>query len=526
MTTSFFNPRRALISVSDKRDLVLLATKLHQQNIELVATGKTATLLQDHGFPITKVEHYTGFPELLDGRVKTLHPAIHAGLLADGTDDEKSLRPFAIRPFDLLIVNLYPFEDIISRAECTLQDALDHIDIGGPAMIRAAAKNHANIAVVVTPDDYPKLIQYVEAKQMPEHWTFTLAKKAFAHTARYDAMITNYLNCFNREEQKSAIFPDNLISQHIKQNDLRYGENPHQQAALYVNIPPMINSLAQALCLQGKPLSYNNLLDADAAWNCLKSFSDYEQVCVIVKHGNPCGIAARKTQVEAYERAYESDSVSSYGGILAFNRCLQADTVKTMLARQFIEVIIAPDISKEAQVVLTQKENIRVLITGNPKPWVSPQLDVRSIDGGLLIQERDEWPMHAKQLKTVTTRKPNPQQLQDLLFAWRAVKHVKSNAIVFAKEEATIGIGAGQTSRIMSTRIGLWQAESAGFSTHQAVMASDAFIPFADSINMAAQYGITAVIQPGGSIRDEEIIEAANTLGIVMIFTGHRHFRH
>jgi len=519
--TSPFIPKRALLSVSDKQGIVELATTLHQHGVELVATGNTAALLKDNGLPITDVSTCTGFPELLSGRVKTLHPAIHAGLLAAGSKDQAMMEQYGILLFDLLVVNLYPFENTIQNADCTFLDAIENIDIGGPAMIRAAAKNHQHIAVVVTPDDYPLITQYLAARQTPTSWQFTLAQKAFAHTASYDVAISNYLYRLNADG-----FPNYLTSQSRKQYDLRYGENPHQRGALYVDKTGAEHSLACAELLQGKQLSYNNLLDADAAWAAVRTFPEYDQLCVIVKHGNPCGIASRDTQVQAYLRAYETDPVSSYGGILAFNHCLQAETVAAMFEKQFMEVIIAPTITDEARKLLKTKENIRVLLTGELQQPRSAQLDVRAIDGGLLVQDRDDMLINETSLQTVTTYKPDAQQMQDLMFAWRAVKHIKSNAIVLVKDEATIGIGAGQTSRVMSARIALWQAESTGLTTEGAVMASDAFIPFADSIELLQHQGIKAVIQPGGSIRDEGMIRIANELGMVMVFTGVRHFKH
>ena len=525
MTLSIFTPRRALLSVSDKRGIVELATTLHEHCIELVATGNTSALLKSHGLPITDVADCTGFPEMLNGRVKTLHPAIHAGLLANGEQDETTLREHNIQAFDLLVINLYPFEEVIQHNDCSFEHAIENIDIGGPAMIRAAAKNHCNITVVVTPDDYLRLSQYIIEKQAPSNWNFTLARKAFAHTAHYDKAISNYLNHINEQEIFEQ-FPSQLTMQFNKKLDLRYGENPHQCAAFYINPKSPVNSLASTTILQGKQLSYNNLLDADAAFNCIKSLTDYEQACVIVKHGNPCGIAARQKQSDAYLRAYETDPISSYGGIIAFNQTLEAETAVAILTKQFVEVIIAPAISREAADILAKKENIRVLEIGPLHESEQSSIELRSVNGGILVQTSDNSAVDPEHFQTVTTNKPSEQQLRDLVFAWRTIKSVKSNAIVFAKNEATIGIGAGQTSRIMSTRIGLWQAESAVFSTQEAVMASDAFLPFADNIQLAAEHGITAVIQPGGSIRDEEVIHVANELGLVMLFTRTRHFKH
>jgi len=523
--TSPFRIKRALLSVSDKRGITALAKILHSKGVELVATGNTATLLKENGLFITDVSACTGFPELLGGRVKTLHPVIHAGLLAATEQDKAALTDYDILPFDLLVVNLYPFEQVIQNKECTLEEAIENIDIGGTAMLRAAAKNHQQVTVIVTPDDYPLITQYVLSEQAPLSLQFTLAQKAFALTAKYDATISHYLNCLN-ENKKLVTFPDHFTHYYDKNYDLRYGENPHQQGALFVDKSSSEHTLAQAQLIQGKKLSYNNLLDADAALSCSRDFPENNPVCVIVKHGNPCGIARGDTQRNAYLRALETDPVSSYGGILAFNHQLQADTVAAILEKQFVEVIIAPDISSEARVLLSTKKNVRLLLTGGLQQALPVQLEIRGIDGGLLIQESDRFSTNEMQFRTVTTLQPTLQQMNDLIFAWRAVKQVKSNAIVLAKNEATIGIGAGQTSRVMSTRIALWQAEAAGFSTEDAVMASDAFIPFADSIEIAHQNGIRAIIQPGGSIRDEEIITIANDLDMVMLFTGVRHFKH
>lgn len=524
--SSPFTPKRALLSVSDKHGLVELAKTLHEGGIELVATGNTAALLTQHQLPVIDVSECTQYPEMLGGRVKTLHPAIHAGLLArDLAEDDEVLAAHQIKHIDLLIVNLYPFEQVISHHDCDFQKAIENIDIGGPAMVRSAAKNHNRVFVVVTPDDYGLLAKYVRAKKVPANWGFELAKKAFAHTAAYDAAISNYLGTLDENRSPSG-FPSTLTCQFNKKYELRYGENPHQQAVFYADKNPPAGSLATAQSIQGKQLSYNNLLDADAAFDCVKSFPLETPTCVIVKHGNPCGIALANSQVNAYLRAFQTDPTSSFGGILAFNQPLKAETAKTILDTQFAEVIIAPAISKEAQEILATKPNIRVLSTGEWQTNSEFKLDMRHVDGGLLVQEHDDFLVSSEEFKTVTTKKPSKQQMQDLLFAWTAVKHVKSNAIVFAKNSATIGIGAGQTSRVMSTRIGLWQAEQVNFTTKGAVMASDAFIPFADNIELAAKAGISAIIQPGGSIRDEEVIAAADAAGIIMVFTGYRHFKH
>lgn len=525
-TFSSFKPKRALLSVADKRGLVELAKTLHEKGIELVATGNTAALLRQNNLPVIEVSDCTKFPEMLDGRVKTLHPVIHAGLLARNTsDDERTLAAHQIQPIDLLVVNLYPFEQVIANHDCDFQTAIENIDIGGPAMIRSAAKNHARVFAIVSPDDYNLLNEYVQKQQAPTNWGFELAKKAFAHTAAYDAVIANYLGTLDNE--KSPIgFPSTLTCQFNKLYELRYGENPHQQAVFYSDKNPPPGSLARAESLQGKHLSYNNLLDAEAAFDAVKAFPLTRQACVIVKHGNPCGIALNNKQLDAYLRAYQTDPSSSFGGIIAFNQTLTAETAAAILEKQFAELIIAPKISEDAKKILANKPNIRVLDTGIWTPSQEFKMDMRRVDGGILVQEHDDFVVDRNEFKIVTNKQPSPQQMADLEFAWTAVKHVKSNAIVLAKNCATIGIGAGQTSRVMSTRISLWQAQQANFSTQDAVMASDAFIPFADNIELAAQAGISVIIQPGGSLRDKEVIAAAEAAGLAMVFTGFRHFKH
>lgn len=525
MTELPFSPRRALLSVSDKRGIIELGQLLIAHGIEIIATGNTAAGLKSAGLAVTEVSERTGFPEIMDGRVKTLHPAIHAALLARGEQDKAVLDAQGITPIDLVIVNLYPFEQTVSQSYCTLDDAIAQIDIGGPTMIRAAAKNHDHVAVLVSPEDYTALEQYLTLKKMPADWRLTLAKKAFAHTAAYDAAISNYLNSLD-DAKKTAPFPAVFSTQFQPCYDLRYGENPHQQAAFYASRQSASDSLAKARLLQGKPLSYNNLLDADAALDCVKAMDADTPACVIVKHGNPCGMAVRETLIKAYQRAFETDPTSSFGGILAFNQCVDEETARGVIDNQFAEVLIAPAFSEQAQSVLLAKPNLRVLATGPFSHHPAPELSLRSISGGLLVQDSDQRIINPDELQVVTHKQPAPDQIRDLLFAWRAVKYVKSNAIVFAKEQATVGIGAGQTSRVMSTRIAAWQAEQAGFSLKGAVMASDAFIPFADNIEIAAKAGISAIIQPGGSLRDQGVIDAANTANLAMIFTGSRHFRH
>ncbi|MDX1837674.1 bifunctional phosphoribosylaminoimidazolecarboxamide formyltransferase/IMP cyclohydrolase [Legionella taurinensis] len=525
MTELPFTPRRALLSVSDKRGLVELGQRLIQHGIEIIATGNTAASLRAAGITVTEVSERTGFPEIMDGRVKTLHPAIHAALLARGEQDHAILEAQGITPIDLVIVNLYPFEQTVSQSYCTLDDAIATIDIGGPTMIRAAAKNHEHVAVIVSPEDYDALEQYLSLNKMPADWRLTLAKKAFAHTAAYDAAISNYLNSLD-DNKKTAPFPTVFSTQFQQCYELRYGENPHQQAAFYANKQAASDSLAKARLLQGKPLSYNNLLDADAALDCVKALDRNTPACVIVKHGNPCGIAARDTLIQAYQRAFETDPTSSFGGILAFNYPVDEETAQRIIDNQFAEVLIAPAFSEQAKAVLLTKPNVRVLATGQFNDHPQPEFSLRTLSGGLLVQDSDHRFIRPDELKAVTQRQPTPDEWKDLLFAWQAVKYVKSNAIVFAKEQATVGIGAGQTSRVMSTRIAAWQAEQAGFSLQGAVMASDAFIPFADNIEIAAKAGVTAIIQPGGSLRDQQVIDAANAANLTMIFTGIRHFRH
>lgn len=522
---STFKPKRALISVSDKRGIVELSKILHQHGVELIATGNTSILLKENKLPVTDVSECTGFPEMMDGRVKTLHPAIHAGLLARKNKDEKTLKKHSIKTIDLLIINLYPFEQTISRPDCNFNTAIENIDIGGPAMIRSAAKNHAHTFVLVKPEDYEELIEYIKAQKAPSDWGFTLAKKAFAHTAAYDAAIANYLTTLGKQYTPSG-FPEVLTCQFNKITDLRYGENPHQQAVFYRDKNVTSGSLGAAKLIQGKQLSYNNILDADAALDCVKSFAHDKPVCAIIKHANPCGISLGDTLLNAYHKAYQCDPTSAYGGIIAFNQKLDGDTAKAILEKQFVEVIVAPELSDEAKNVLASKENIRVLVTGMWQPGNAFSLSMKKVDGGLLVQEHDSLSLGSYELKTVTPKQPSEQQMNDLMFAWLAAKHVKSNAIVYAKNTATIGLGGGQTSRVMSARIGLWQASQMGFDTHGAVMASDAFIPFPDTIEIAAKAGIAAIIQPGGSIRDTQIISCAEENGVIMVLTGVRHFKH
>ncbi|MCR4301141.1 MAG: bifunctional phosphoribosylaminoimidazolecarboxamide formyltransferase/IMP cyclohydrolase [Sulfuricaulis sp.] len=519
--------RRALISVSDKTGVVEFARALKTHGIEILSTGGTAKLLADSGVAVTEVSDYTGFPEMLDGRVKTLHPKIHGGILGrrDLDSHVQAMLERNIPPIDLVVVNLYPFEEIVAREDGTLAEAIENIDIGGPALLRAAAKNHSAVTVIVDVTDYHPVSEEMKTHQgtVSDATRFRLATKAFAHTAAYDGAIANYLG---REQSGGARadFSDTYSMQFIHAMKLRYGENPHQKAAFYVERRPAEACVATARLLQGKELSFNNIADADAALECVKSFD--EIACVIVKHANPCGVAIADSVLEAYKHAYVTDPTSAFGGIIAFNRPLDAATATAILERQFVEVIVAPSVHDDAKPILAGKPNVRVLETG---PWGAsrpPQLDYRRVTGGLLLQDADHVKVAEKELKVVTQRKPNPQELRDLLFAWTVVKYVKSNAIVYCKEGRTIGVGAGQMSRVYSARIASIKATDAGLEVRGSVMASDAFFPFRDGLDQAAAAGVTAVIQPGGSMRDQEVIEAADQHGIAMVFTGMRHFRH
>jgi phosphoribosylaminoimidazolecarboxamide formyltransferase/IMP cyclohydrolase len=513
---------RALLSVSDKKGLVPFAEELVALSFDIISTGGTAALLREAGVPVINVTEVTGFPEIMDGRVKTLHPNVHGGLLARAGKDDAALRKHGIELIDLAVVNLYPFGQVVANPKSTEADAIENIDVGGPAMLRAAAKNHARVVVVVDPADYePVLEHYRRGKKPPAAFKRQLATKAFAHTAAYDAQIASYLR--GRVDDAAAAYPDRLVRAWQRKSLLRYGENPHQTAALYVDSAAPPGALAAASLIQGKPLSFNNLTDADAALACVRSWTT--PACVIVKHANPCGVATGKKLKSAYERAYSSDPTSAYGGVIAFNRALDARTAETILDNQFAEVIVAPKIEALAVDVLEKKPNIRVLECGE-KAAREHEWELKALDGGVLLQERDLVELAKKELKTVTKRKPTKPELRDLLFAWKVVRHVKSNAIVLAQDQKTLGIGAGQMSRVMSVRIAVLQAEDQKFSLKGAVMASDAFFPFRDGVEVAAKAGVKAVIQPGGSVRDEEVIMAANKHGIAMVFTSRRHFKH
>ena len=516
--------RRALLSVSDKTGIVEFARELKERGIELLSTGGTAKLLTSHGIMVREVADYTGFPEIMAGRVKTLHPKIHGGLLGRRGLDEPVMREHDIEPIDLLAVNLYPFAATVSRPDCTYEDAVENIDIGGPAMVRAAAKNHASVTVVVDPNDYRELLDELAANQCSTTSTMRrkLAAKAFAHTAQYDAMVSAYFT--GAIAATLPTFPSDLNLSFRKQLDLRYGENPHQQAAFYTDPRAIGASVTRAKQIQGKELSYNNIADSDTALECVRQFAT--PGCVIVKHANPCGAARCNTLVEAYALAYRTDPTSAYGGVIAFNRVLDAATASAIMEQQFVEVILAPSIEDAAKTVLAAKDNVRVLITGELHLPVTQLLEYRSVSGGLLVQTRDAGAVKAQDMRTVTKRPPTLAELDDLIFAWRVCKYVKSNAIVAAKDKSIQGIGAGQMSRVMSSKIAAMKAEDAGLTLQGASVASDAFFPFRDGLDVLAAYGIKAVIQPGGSRRDAEVIEAADEHGIAMVFTGMRHFRH
>jgi phosphoribosylaminoimidazolecarboxamide formyltransferase/IMP cyclohydrolase len=515
--------KRALVSVSDKSGVVEFARGLAALGVELLSTGGTAKLLQKEGLPVVEVSAYTGSAEMLGGRVKTLHPKIHGGLLARRDDPAhmKELRTAGFEPIDLLVVNLYPFQAAVADPDCRFEDAIENIDIGGPAMLRSAAKNHAAVAAVVDPADYPRVLQEIRQQGAVSGATrFGLAAKVFAHTAGYDGAIANYLTSLD-EQRRRLDYAEVLTLQFCKIDDLRYGENPHQSAAFYRDLHPVPGGLAQYRQLQGKELSYNNIADADAAWECAKSFA--EPACVIVKHANPCGVAIGSTLGEAYESALRCDPVSAFGGILAFNRALDRASAEAV-GRQFAEVIIAPRIEADAQRAFAAKENLRVLEV--PLSHEVQAHDYKRVGGGLLVQSSDAQLLNEKELKTVTRKKPTESEMRDLLFAWRVAKFVKSNAIVFCRGGATVGIGAGQMSRRDSVRVAAMKAQEAKLGLEGAVVASDAFFPFRDGLDALADAGAAAVIQPGGSVRDNEVIAAADEHGMAMVFTGMRHFRH
>ncbi|MDH5408702.1 MAG: bifunctional phosphoribosylaminoimidazolecarboxamide formyltransferase/IMP cyclohydrolase, partial [Gammaproteobacteria bacterium] len=515
---------RALISVSDKTGIVEFAQQLQQEfKVEILSTGGTAKLLADKGVTVIEVSDYTGFPEMMDGRVKTLHPKIHGGLLGRRGTDDAVMQEHDIPPIDMVVVNLYPFEATIARDDCTLPMAIENIDIGGPTMLRSAAKNHADVSVIVDAADYERVLNEMKDNDgaITPATRFDLAVKTFEHTSNYDGNIANYLGKITQCGDNTA-FPRTFNSQYVKAQEMRYGENPHQEAAFYVEAGAREASISTAKQLQGKELSYNNIGDTDAALECVKQFND-GPACVIVKHANPCGVATGKNLLESYDRAYSTDPESAFGGIIAFNQELDAETAKAIVDRQFVEVIIAPTVSKEAIDIVAAKKNVRLLECGQWTNEQTERLDFKRVNGGLLVQSSDL--LLYNDLKVVTKRQPTEQEMNDLLFSWKVAKFVKSNAIVYGKNSMTIGVGAGQMSRVNSARIAAIKADHAGLVVKGSVMASDAFFPFRDGIDQAGEAGIAAVIQPGGSMRDEEVIAAADEHDMAMVFTGMRHFR-
>ncbi len=516
--------KRALVSVSDKAGIVEFCKDISALGIEILSTGGTAKLLADNNINVIEVSDYTGFPEMMDGRVKTLHPKIHGGLLGRRGTDEAVMQEHDICEIDLVVVNLYPFEQTVSKPDCTFAEAIENIDIGGPAMLRSSAKNHASVAVVVDTEDYAVVLKELKEnnQSVSDETRFRLAQKVFAHTANYDANVSNYLGAMN-QEREPVDFPLTYSTQFKKKQELRYGENPHQSAAFYTEPNPPAGTLASAKQIQGKELSYNNINDTDAALECVLSFK--ETACVIVKHANPCGVAVADTVLEAYEKAYATDPTSAFGGIIAFNKELDVATAKAIVERQFVEVIIAPTIAPECIDVIASKKGVRLLECGHRKGAIQ-QLNMKRVSGGLLVQDNDQGEITRCGLKVVTKREPTEQEFNDLLFAWHVVKYVKSNAIIYAKDNQTVGIGAGQMSRVYSARIAAIKAADENLEVAASVMASDAFFPFRDGLDSAAEVGIRAVIQPGGSMRDEEVIAAADEHDIAMVFTGIRHFLH
>lgn len=519
------NPiRRALISVSDKTGVVDFARDLAAKDVQILSTGGTARLLTESGIPVVEVSDYTGFPEMMAGRVKTLHPRVHGGILGRRGVDDAVMRENEIKPIDLVVVNLYPFERTVAAPDCDLPTAIENIDIGGPTLLRAAAKNHASVTVVVDAADYPRVLAEMESQDaaVSEATRFDLAVKAFEHTAGYDGAIANYLGR-RTEGADTADFPRTLSMQFQRKQAMRYGENPHQKAAFFVERDISEVSVATARQLQGKELSYNNIADTDAALECVKQF-DEAPACVIVKHANPCGVALGSNLQEAYDRAFSTDPESAFGGIIAFNGELDEATARAIVERQFVEVIIVPSVAPAAVEVIAAKKNVRLLECG---AWTSEDIhrtDFKRVNGGLLVQEADL--ALSNDLKVVTKRTPTDKEMEDLLFTWRIAKYVKSNAIVYGRDGMTIGVGAGQMSRVNSARIAAIKAELAKLEVAGSVMASDAFFPFRDGIDQAAANGIAAIIEPGGSMRDDEVIAAADEHGMAMVFTGMRHFRH
>ncbi|GGA47909.1 bifunctional phosphoribosylaminoimidazolecarboxamide formyltransferase/IMP cyclohydrolase [Dyella nitratireducens] len=525
--------RRALISVSDKTGLIELGKRLAAANVELLSTGGSAKALREAGIPVKDVSDVTGFPEIMDGRVKTLHPKVHGGLLGRRGTDDAVMAELGIAPIDLLVLNLYPFESTVAKPDCTLEQAIENIDIGGPAMLRSAAKNWNDVGVLTAPDQYDEALAEIEQHGGLSRATrFKLAVSAFNRVSNYDGAISDYLSGLQLNDAQDAIaghdaFPAQLNSRFVKTLDLRYGENPHQQAAFYRDLQPAPGTLATFEPLQGKELSFNNIADADAAWECVRSFT--KPACVIVKHANPCGVAVSLDGIgRAYDLAFQTDPTSAFGGIIAFNRELDGATARTMVERQFIEVVLAPAYSDEALKAFAKKGNVRVLRIPVPaeSASVAAAYDLRRVGSGLLVQTADRGMVTAADLKTVTRRAPTQEEIDDLIFAWKVAKYVKSNAIVYARNRQTIGVGAGQMSRVYSARIAGIKAADENLEVRGSVMASDAFFPFRDGIDAAAAAGIRAVIQPGGSMRDAEVIAAADEHDMAMVFTGMRHFRH
>jgi len=515
-----FKVRRALVSLSDKRNLIPFAEGLRHLGVEILSTGGTCRRLVDAGIDAVEVSAKTGFPEIMGGRVKTLHPIIHGGLLGRRGTDDDVMAEHGIEPIDLLAVNLYPFQETVSGADATLADAIENIDIGGPAMIRAASKNHSGVAVVVDPGDYEAILEALRSGQLTEEYRRGLAAKAYAHTASYDTAITHYLSASLGEDSLG----ERMLYAGGRIEKLRYGENPHQNATFYCDQAPARGSLARARQLQGKALSYNNIADSDAALECVRQFS--QPACVIVKHANPCGVAVGEGILDAYQKAFMTDPTSAFGGIIAFNQALDSATARTIIDQQFVEVVIAPAIDQDSLPILAEKKNVRVLHTENWAGSTEERFDFKKVSGGLLVQGSDTGVVTEGDLTVVTEKAPDDKQIRDMLFAWRVAKFVKSNAIVFCRDGMTIGVGAGQMSRVYSTKIAAIKAGDEGLSIKGSVMASDAFFPFRDGIDSAAEYGISAIIQPGGSMRDDEVIAAANEHGLAMVFTGMRHFRH
>ena len=524
--------RTALLSVSDKNGIVPFARALHEQGVKLISTGGTAKLLSDNQLPVVEVAALTKFPEMLDGRVKTLHPMVHGGLLArrDFPEHMAALKEHGIDTIDMLVINLYPFNETIAKENCSFEDAVENIDIGGPAMLRAAAKNHQDVTVLISPEDYAPVLAEMKANNNSVSYqtNLSLAKKVFAHTARYDGAIANYLSALgdDLDHKARSAYPETLHLAFEKVQEMRYGENPHQSAAFYKEISPVSGALANYKQLQGKELSYNNIADADSAWECVKSFTGNGSdtaACVIIKHANPCGVAVGENALEAYQKAFKTDPSSAFGGIIAFNVPCDG-TAAEAISKQFVEVLIAPSFSNEAKAVFVSKQNVRLLEI--PLGTACNAYDFQRVGGGLLVQSPDAKNVLQSEIRVVSQRQPTPSEMNDMMFAWRVAKFVKSNAIVYCANGMTLGIGAGQMSRVDSARMASIKAENAGLSLKGSAVASDAFFPFRDGLDVVVNGGASCAIQPGGSMRDDEIIAAANEHGIAMVFTGIRHFRH